>query len=193
MAKLYRPPIPLSVKVAVARRQLIERGNAARVRFPTPATSLPLYKQLTFLLSVLSESMMCEVEELRLDHDPALGLRKRTGEGKTTVYDPPANDPNFMAYRPHGAQHAASHDVKTRIRGDHGQFSDVTLIKRERRRTRRPTERQQRIADLKDEQRRLRKELRRKLKKERGKPKGQGWRSRQLRGKKSPRRFGGKI
>ena len=56
-----------------------------------------------------------------------------------TYYIPDANDPEHLFYRPHGAQFAGSHDVKTRIRGDHGQFSDLALIKRERRRQKKAT------------------------------------------------------
>lgn len=191
MARLYRPHIPLSVKVEVARRQLIERGDRARVRYPTPAKHLPLYKQLAHMLGTLAESMLCEVKDLRLDHDPPLGAREKTGEGRGTVYTPDANDPEHLFYRPHGAQFAGSHDVKTRIRGDHGQFSDVALIKRERRRTKPPTERQRKMAELRERQREIQKQRRRELKKQRGKPTGKGWRSRELGGKKSPRRFGG--
>src|SRR6185369_1150215 len=106
-------------------------------------------------------------------------------------YVPDANDPANLKYRPHGAQFDGTRDAQNRTRGEHGQFSDIALIKRERRRTREPTAYQKRMAALKESQRQLQKQHRRALKKKRGKPKGQGWRSRQIGSKKSPRRFGG--
>jgi hypothetical protein len=94
----------------------------------------------------LADAFGCEVSELRLDHDPPLALRpqERRGLGRKTYYTPDANDPEHLFYRPHGAQHAASHDVKTRIRGEHGQFSDIAMIKRQRRRER-PAKRKAKI------------------------------------------------
>lgn len=130
MPRLFRPSIPLRVKYIVAMRQLGEM-------FPydvLAANRRGLSGLLADRLGELASLLGCEVGDLRLDHDPALGLRDRAGDGRATVYRPDANDPEFLAYRPHGAQFAGSHDVKTRIRGDRGQFSDVTLIKRERRR-----------------------------------------------------------
>lgn len=147
---LYRPSIPLEVKCRVALRQL---GNT------DPDTMIKLHRSrpdagymvaigarspgglgrlLPKLLAELADMLGCPVEALRLDHDPALALREKRPRGLTAkwIYTPDANDPNYLAYRPHGAEYAASHDVKTRIRGDHGQFSDITLIKRERRRER---------------------------------------------------------
>ncbi len=146
MAKLYRPHIPLKVRLKVVKRQVAERAGdgmllaiettarRSNARNPGFIPTDAIY--LRALLVAFAEIIGCEPSELRLDHDPALGARKKTGEGKRTVYDPPANDPDSLRYRPHGAQHEGSHDVKTRIRGDHGQYSDVVLIKRQRRRER---------------------------------------------------------
>jgi len=130
MARLFRPPIPLEVKCRVLLRQLGEMFPNAVIT----ARPRGLGRLHALLMRQLADALMCLPEDLRLDHDPALALRERTGEGKSTVYTPAANDPEYLAYRPHGAEHDGSHDVKTRIRGDHGQFSDITLIKRERRR-----------------------------------------------------------
>lgn len=100
-------------------------------------------KLLTSLLDRLAELLNCPIEQLRLDHDPALENRtkrkahrwiKGTGYREIIEYDPPANDPDFLCYRPHGAEYEGSHDIKTRIRGDRGQFADNVLAKRERRR-----------------------------------------------------------
>ena len=133
MARLYRPPIPLEVKCRVVLAQLGEM-------FPDDV--IEAYRRrlrvlLTTKLAALATLFECEMSELRLDHDPALALRVQRAFGKKVRYVPDANDPEYLFYRPHGAQFTGSHDVKTRIRGDHGQFSDVALIKRERRRQRR--------------------------------------------------------
>jgi hypothetical protein len=128
--KLYRPHIPLSVRILVATRQCYVAG------FNPPARNEgeSLASLLTRQLAALAIIWHCHVPDLRLDHHPALALRERRGEGKKTIYKPTANDPGHLFYRPHGAQFEGSHDVKTRIRGDNGQYSDLTLIKRERRR-----------------------------------------------------------
>jgi hypothetical protein len=130
MARLYRPSIPLEVKCRVALAQLGEMFTDEVVLVNSRSFARLLAGKLKELAALLG----CEVSDLRLDHDPPLALRKRRGEGKATVYTPDANDPEFLRYRPHGAQFKGSHDVKTRIRGDHGQFSDIVLIKREQRR-----------------------------------------------------------
>lgn len=137
MARLYRPHIPLSVRYAVAARQLNWPVNDDLSRLAGYGEMLKL------LLPELADKLGCEVSDLRLDHDPALGTRPKRGEGKRTVYEPAANDPEHLKYRPHGAQFDDSHDIKTRVRGPHGQFSDIALIKRERRRERK-------AADAKD-------------------------------------------
>lgn len=191
MARLYRPHVPLKVRCQVAARQL---------KWHDPEMLLRLHRKnygglLDKLKADIAKAFGCEVKDLRLDHEPALALRHMrlatSPDGRGLVlYEPHANDPKHLLYRPHGAQFDGSHDVKTRIRGEHGQFSDVALIKRQRRREKPPTAYQLRMAALKEKQRELQKERRRELKKQRGKPTGQGWRSRQLRSKKSPHRFG---
>lgn len=147
MPRLWRPTIPVEVKCRVVLRQLgemfIDRviesnrcrpGNAYLKGIGVPTTRPGLGRLLAESLNRLAELLNCKVEDLRLDHDPALALRQRRGEGKQTVYTPNANDAAHLLYRPHGTQFSGSHDVKTRIRGDRGQYSDIVLIKRERRR-----------------------------------------------------------
>jgi len=140
MARLFRPAIPVKVKCRVLLRQLGEM-------FPDTVIvehRRGLGRLAEALEARLAEMLLCTVNDLRIDHDPALALRSRSGEGKATVYDPPANDPEFLAYRPHGTEFAGSHDVKTRIRGDGAQFSDLALIKRQRRREKKAAEAKQR-------------------------------------------------
>jgi hypothetical protein len=139
MARLYRPHVPVEVKCRVVLRQLGEMF-VDQVLADARTAKMSLGSLLAGRLSVLADLLKCEIAELRLDHDPPLAAReivKTNGRGQN-YYKPMANDPEYLNYRPHGAQHEGSHDVKTRIRGDHGQFSDVALIKRQRRRERVP-------------------------------------------------------
>lgn len=151
MPRLPRPPIPVAVKCRVVLRQLGEMFIDDVIRanrfVPRVVPSRSLGALLHDRLPKLAELLGCTVKDLRLDHNPALENRMKlleTGQwvmvvpkgGKVVRYDPPANDPDSFLYRPHGAEFDGSHDVKTRIRGDHGQFSDNTLAKRERRRER---------------------------------------------------------
>jgi len=134
MGRLYRPPIPIEVKVRVALRQLGEM-------FPDDAIKGALGRRgrlggfLAEKLADLAKLLGCEVSDLRLDHDPPLGARQRLQYSSVVKpnYIPDANDPEHLNYRPHGPQFAGSHDVKTRIRGDNGQLSDIALIKKNRR------------------------------------------------------------
>lgn len=153
MARLWRPSIPLEVKCRVALRQLGEMwpdavikarrwkaGDSYMKGIGASTSGRGLGKLLDELLGKLAELLGCSIEDLRLDHQPALALRPqfKRGLGKKTYYEPDANDPEFLFYRPHGSQFAGSHDIKTRIRGDNGQYSDVQLIKRQRKRERPP-------------------------------------------------------
>lgn len=136
--KLYRPHIPLGVRCMVAERQL----EAAVGALPTNEFGVifrddpksKLKPRLGTVLFHLARIFECDVSDIRLDHDPPLGARRRRGEGKNTVYTPAANDPDHLRYRPHGPQFDGSHLIKTNVRGDHGQYPDRVLIKRERRR-----------------------------------------------------------
>ena len=129
MAKLYRPYIPLPVRVKVAERQF-------RKLFPDEFGYLVTGKQtsgnrLKVLLPHIGAGLGCEVKDLRLDHDPALCNRQqfRNGLGEVVRYVPDANDPEHLIYRT-----KADHDIKTRIRGQRGQLSDLALLRREKRR-----------------------------------------------------------
>jgi hypothetical protein len=134
MAKLYRPSIPVEVKCRVLLGQLGEAWPDAVLNYWRRKHSI----LLLHLKGKLAPLLGCEIADLRLDHDPPLALRPQELRGRKLYYVPDANDPEHLRYRPHGAQFAGSHDVKTRIRGEHGQFSDIALIKRQRRRERPP-------------------------------------------------------
>jgi hypothetical protein len=137
LARLIRPNPPLDVKLAVALRDL--GGMPAFVEYAVEAArkDRTLGASLTAAKVKLAELHGCEVKDLRLDHTWALENRPKVFKKSAHVdYDPPANDPDWLGYRPHGTQFARSHDVKTRIRGDRGQLSDNALAKKERRRLR---------------------------------------------------------
>ena len=71
-----------------------------------------------------------------LHHRPALCNRNVDGNGN---YDPAANDPEFLIYLP-----VDDHDIETRVRGLHGQHSDLAIArkrKRIERKTKRPRSR----------------------------------------------------
>lgn len=96
-----------------------------------------LGKFLAGLLAPLAASLECEVSGLRLDHNPALGLRKKimglvNGERVIVGYIPHEHSVADLEYRSdHG------HHIKTNVRGDGAQYSDTVLMKRERRRQKR--------------------------------------------------------
>jgi hypothetical protein len=133
MARLFRPHIPLSVRVQVAMKGLLSRGVNPFEHSRRDGESLTA--MLGRILKLLAGSIGCEVDDLRLDHDPALGARpkERRGLGRKTYYIPDANDPNHLFYRPHGPEFDGSHLIKTNVRGDHGQHPDRVLIKKQRR------------------------------------------------------------
>jgi hypothetical protein len=140
MARLYRPHIPLEVRCRVALRQLgtcadIDRKIMLESR---EAGGLGYGRLLETLLRVLAVRFLCPEDQLRLDHDPPLASRPRfrRGLGRKTRYQPDANDPDHLSYRPHGPEFAGSHLIKTNVRGEHGQHPDRVLIKKERRRLR---------------------------------------------------------
>lgn len=128
MGRLYRPHIPLDVRCRVAMRQL---GEMWPDEFMKGAAMMKWSKQKTLdhLLDRL-RAVLC-ADALHLDHDPPLASRPkyRRGLGKITYFVPDANDPEHLFYR-----EVAAHGIKTRVRGEHGQYSDLALIKRARRR-----------------------------------------------------------
>lgn len=136
MARLYRPHMPLSVKVEVAERAFAGFFPNGREPYDLLAPDWSLKRRLEWLMFQIARAIGCEPKDLRFDHDPALALRQACDGRQGHYYIPDANDPAHIFIRPHGAEFAGSHDVKTRIRGDRGQFSDIALINRERRRIR---------------------------------------------------------
>lgn len=134
MPRLPRPTIPIEIKCSVVLKQLGELFASDVIA----AHSRRLGRLLADKKMALAGILNCDVADLRLDHDPALGAREKVRNrlGEIVGYIPAANDVEGLFYRPHGPQFDHSHLIKTNVRGDHGQHPDRVLIKRQRRRDR---------------------------------------------------------
>lgn len=142
MAKLHRPYIPLKVRVAVALRQVKAQY------YPPSRDGDKDGAYLKVLLAKLFGERKCH-----LDHDPALcNRRKATSASGAVTYTPRANNPKYLIYREGGAVGGGSeHDIKTRVRGENGQLSDLALARKEKRRLRSTMKR---VADRKQREQR---------------------------------------
>ncbi|MDE2096842.1 MAG: hypothetical protein KGL39_06305 [Patescibacteria group bacterium] len=142
MAKLPRPHIPLTTKLRVACHGLGDLFPDDVIAAAKEAHALR--DLLTDRLGRLAALLECEAKDLRLDHAPALVNREKLVElpdgnkiwtivvpsgGRVLEYRPAASDPEYLVYRSR-----AAHDVKTRIRGDGAQLSDLALARKEKRR-----------------------------------------------------------
>lgn len=117
--KLHRPYIPLSVRVLVAHRQLVEAGAWGKIHVAImDGSPTPLSIQLEHATRLLFGD-----KAFALDHHPALVNRKQYARGGKVFYQPPANDPEHLRYRESGP--GSDHDIKTRVRGDGAQRSDL--------------------------------------------------------------------
>lgn len=114
--RLYRPHVPLHVRIAVANRQLGPDRYWPRIKGQRDTERLRL-----MLLQLFPDG-----EKYHLDHDPA--LTNRSFDPDTRKYVPDANDPKFLVYRT-----KAGHDIKTRVRGDGAQLSDLALRRKQKR------------------------------------------------------------
>jgi hypothetical protein len=122
--KLPRPYIPLYMRELALDRQMRKAGfepSWASQRGRSIATRLRLK---------LEEFFGCVPAELH--HRPALLNREiiRRKDG-SLGYLPPANDPYYLVYLT-----AGDHDIETRVRGQHGQHSDLALARKRKRKER---------------------------------------------------------
>ena len=120
--RLPRPYIPLAIRVQVAERQMKElTGCVCTDEFgvPNELAGVSLSARLKAALFHLSSG---GDNKLDLHHRPALVNRKRKKNGD---YDPPANSPDHLVYLPKDV-----HDIETRVRGQHGQHSDLALARK---------------------------------------------------------------
>ncbi|PWT73732.1 MAG: hypothetical protein C5B60_07830 [Chloroflexi bacterium] len=119
--RLERPHIPITTRVQVAAWQCTCCGKLEAVleaaQLPRPSD------QLAHLLHALFDNEPCH-----LDHDPPLCLRHRTPKG---AYDPPADSVHHLVYRT-----AQDHKIKTFVRGDGAQLSDMAKRRKELKRRR---------------------------------------------------------
>lgn len=150
MARLPRKHIPLEVRLRVVLRQLGFARNQiddiiCDAKDPTrPPAHRGCGRRLAFPLTILAERLDCRVEDLALDHNPALENREKlillpSGRkirqvvvpkgGQVLRYFPDELDPDHLLYR---EKHA--HHIKTNVAGDGAQYSDRVLAKRERKR-----------------------------------------------------------
>ena len=118
MPRLPRPYIPLSIRVEVIRRQLVDAGLVQTVPIPQNRGAW-IEKKLRRLFGD---------RKVELHHRPALVNRVRKPNGD---YDPAANNPDFLVYLPED-----EHDIETRVRGQHGQHSDLALARKRKRKER---------------------------------------------------------
>jgi hypothetical protein len=136
MARLPRSAIPLKIKCHVALRQLGCSADVIEEAMEEKRRGFGSF--LKSLLPRVAELLECEVADLRLDHNPALGLRQKIwgldkfGEPCIVGYIPHEHSPDDLEYRS-----AHAHHIKTNVAGDGAQFSDTVLMKRERRRQKR--------------------------------------------------------
>jgi hypothetical protein len=120
MSRLSRPHIPLHVREMVLDRQMREVG------FKPSWASRQGRSVATRLRLKLEEFFGCAPVELH--HQPALVNRQYLGAG---LYSPLANDPNYLVYLT-----ADDHDIETRVRGQHGQYSDLAMARKRKRKER---------------------------------------------------------
>ncbi len=116
MSRLYRPPIPSSVRVQVAERQFYAKFPNGNQVYDLLAPDWTLKRRLQWLLFMLFKE-----QKFELHHRPALVNRQRRGTGKATVYTPAANDVAHLTYLEEGA-----HDIETRVRGVGALRSDLS-------------------------------------------------------------------
>jgi len=153
MSRLPRPNIPTAVELAVALRQIGDAPDTIKAKVAVAKKARRLGAERDGSLFVLACTLACPVDVLQLDHDPALENREKVFKNGIHVdYKPAANDPDWLFYRPHGPEFAGSHKIKTLVRGDHGQYSDAGLARKNKRiaKNRDPKRRTAKIAQRKD-------------------------------------------
>lgn len=137
MARLPRPYIPWSVREQVIDRQMAEASFA-----PT-AAALDTDSAERRVRWKLEEFFSGKAVELH--HRPALVNRHHVyRDGRVVAYIPAANDPEHLVYLLAGA--GEDHDVETRVRGLHGQHSDLALARKRKRKERKAKRRKTRWA-----------------------------------------------
>jgi hypothetical protein len=123
--KLYRPHIPITTKIDVAARMCCESGHTRAAEEASPENS-PTWSQVQRLAHLLFA--LFGGKPSHLDHDPPLMLRRSlSSQDGTTIYHPAANDPRYLIYRA-----AEDHKIKTFVRGDGAQLSDMAKRRKQK-------------------------------------------------------------
>lgn len=136
----------MRTKLRVLCRQLGEMFPDELLRIAAEQRSLGLF--VRDRLARLADLLRCDIKDLHLDHDPALVNREKDVRlpngtvlrrvvvvpvgAEVLRYYPDANDPEHLIYRV-GGETGSAHDVKTRVRGEHGQHSDLALARKNKR------------------------------------------------------------
>jgi hypothetical protein len=120
--RLTRPYIPLRVRLQVAERQYKQRFGFWPDFTGNKAT---LGASLRAILRDLFDG-----RKVHLHHFPALCNRQIISSKSEGVvcYRPSANDPDHLTYI-----EADAHDVWTRVRGPHGDYSDLAKARKRKR------------------------------------------------------------
>lgn len=121
--KLHRPYIPIYVRLRVAERMCDERLAESPLRIKSYWSETAKEKLAICLAHLFPDY---EDKQIQLDHDPALTNRKYNS--RTKKYTPDANDVDFLIYRA-----KEDHNIKTRVRGDGAQYSDLALRRKNKR------------------------------------------------------------
>lgn len=138
MPRLKRPYIPYTVREKVILRQLAETG----IKPDWLVEDLPVKQRVDRYIRQLFGNVRPE-----LHHRPALVNRqivkaKVSDNSKHWTifidddwnimrYEPDANDPRYLVYLA-----PDDHDIETRVRGLHGQYSDLALARKRKRKER---------------------------------------------------------
>lgn len=122
MSRLPRPRIPFDVRLAVALRQLGRDADTIKMLVDIAKEQRSCGSELKIALAELLNRE--GGNKLELHHRPSLVNRPRKGDD----YVPRANDPDGLVYL-----RDDDHDVETRIRGLHGQHSDLALARKNKR------------------------------------------------------------
>jgi hypothetical protein len=127
--RLLRPRIPIAIRRQVAARQGLELNHRGTVNG----------------YQLHHDPALCNRDIVEVDAKEAL---RAIAEGerhptwfyfdRMLRYEPDANDPNHLVYMP-----IDDHDIRTRVRGAHGQHSDLAL-RRKRKRAERKAKRPKR-------------------------------------------------
>jgi hypothetical protein len=127
VSRLPRPNVPTAIELAVVLRQLGGFDVAAMVAAAKKERRLGAQRDSS--LFVLACDLGVLVDTLELHHRPSLVNRDKIFScGIQVGYDPPANSADHLIYLA-----ADDHDIETRVRGLHGQHSDLGIARKNKR------------------------------------------------------------